>query len=81
MVHKFYNPIYGQMEYELRPLFDGFVSTAVEAFCRALLLEFHKPHEESYLLTSSNLRYFILDYLYRLLVILNPAKREEEKER
>ena len=65
----------------MRPLFDEFVSTTVEAFCRAVLLEFHKPREERYLLTSSNLRDFILDYLYRLLVILDPAKRKEEKGR
>ena len=65
----------------MRSLFDGIVSNAVEAFYCAVLLEFHKPHEERYLLTSSNLRDFILDYLYRLLVILDPAKRKKEKGR
>ena len=65
----------------MRPLFDGFVSIAVVEFCRAVLLDFHKPREERYLLISSNFRDFILDYLYRLLVILDPAKRKKEKGR
>ena len=68
-IKSYTHPIYRQVEYRKRPIFDGFISTAVEAFCRAVLLEYHKPREERYILLATDLQKFIFDYLFRLIVI------------
>ena len=78
-VQDFSDPIYRKVDHKLRPILDGFVSTAVEVFCRAVLLEYHKPQDQRYILTSTCLNHFILDYLYRLLVILDPSRRKVDK--
>ena len=75
----FSDPIYRKVDHKLRPIFDWFVSTTVEAFFLAVFLEYHKPKEQRYILTSPYLNHFILYYLYRLLVILDPTRRKEDK--
>ena len=52
-------PIYRFVPHRLEDVFDGFVSTIVEALAREVFIEFHKPREERYILKAATVEDFL----------------------
>ena len=71
-VRSFFEPIYTHVPSSLSPVFQGFVSTSVEALSRSVAIEYHKPLSERYILRAANVNEFLWDYFRRFFAILSP---------
>ena len=79
-VRSFVEPIYRHVPSRLEPVFEGFVSTSVEALSRSVAIEYHKPVSERYILKATTVDRFLWDYFHRLSVILSPHCPQENNQ-